>query len=261
MNLLFNIDRASGYKAKPQMIRILSEDWVLTNSYCPKCGNYPLKEFKNNRPVADFCCRVCSEEFELKSKFEKLTNTIIDGAYSKMIERINSKNNPNFFFLTYSKSWSVNNFLIIPKQFFTEEIIVKRSPLPITARRAGWIGCNIDIAKIPNSGKVYLVKNSIIIDREIVKQSFNRTLFLREKSIDAKRWLLDIMKCVDEIESDIFNLNEIYNFEHKLKLKYPNNNFIKDKIRQQLQILRDHGIIEFIGRGKYRKIKQGIQAK
>ncbi|MFN3694269.1 MAG: DpnI domain-containing protein [Ignavibacterium sp.] len=256
MNLSFNLDRASGYKAKPQIIRILSEDWVLTNSYCPKCGNYPLKEFKNNSPVADFCCRVCSEEYELKSKFEKLTNTIIDGAYSKMIERINSKNNPNFFFLTYTKNWSVNDFFIIPKQFFTEGIIIKRSPLPPTARRAGWIGCNIDIAKVPESGKVYLVKHSKIIDREIVKQSFNRTLFLREKSIEAKGWLLDIMKCVDEIESDIFKLDEVYNFEHKLKLKYPQNNFIKDKNMQQLQILRDHGIIEFIGRGKYRKIKQ-----
>lgn len=69
------------------------------------------------------------------------------------------------------------------------------------------------------------------------------------------------MKCVDQIESDIFRLDEVYNFEHKLKLKYPNNNFIKDKIRQQLQILRDHGIIEFVGRGKYRKIKQGVQSK
>ncbi|MBI5662295.1 MAG: restriction endonuclease [Ignavibacterium album] len=258
MNLSFDLDRASGYKAKPQIIRILSEDWVLTNSYCPRCGYYRLQKFRNNRPVADFCCRVCSEEFELKSKFEKLTNTIIDGAYSKMIERINSKNNPNFFFLTYTRNWSVNDFFIIPKQFFTEEIILKRSPLPPTARRAGWIGCNIDIAKVPESGKVYLVKQSKIIDRKIVKQSFNKTLFLREKSIDAKGWLLDIMKCVDEIKSDVFKLDEIYNFENKLKLKYPNNNFIKDKIRQQLQILRDNGIIEFVGRGKYRKLKPEI---
>lgn len=186
MNLSFNLVRASGYKAKPQIIRILSEDWVLTNSYCPRCGCYPLKEFNNNRPVADFYCKNCSEEYELKSKLEKLANTIIDGAYFKMIERINSKNNPNFFFLTYSKNWSVNDFFIIPKQFFTQEIVIKRSPLSPTARRAGWVGCNIDIAKVPESGKVYLVKNSIIIDREIVKQSFNKTLFLREKSIEAK---------------------------------------------------------------------------
>ncbi|MBL7991777.1 MAG: restriction endonuclease, partial [Candidatus Kapabacteria bacterium] len=31
------------------------------------------------------------------------------------------------------------------------------------------------------------------------------------------------------------------------------NNFIKDKIRQQLQVLRDKGIIEFVSRGIYQK--------
>ncbi len=257
MNLSFNLKLAEGYQSNSQIARILTENWVLNNSYCPSCGDLPLNEFENNRPVADFYCKKCSEEFELKSKGGKLTNTITDGAYSTMIERINSENNPNFFFLTYSKSWCVNDFLIIPKQFFTEEIIIKRPPLAPTARRAGWIGCNIDISKVAESGKVFLVKNSKIIDREVVNQFFNKTLFLRQKSSDAKGWILDIMKCVDEIKTDIFNLDEIYKFEQKLKLKYPNNNFIKDKIRQQLQILRDKGIIEFVGRGKYKKIKYG----
>lgn len=49
----------------------------------------------------------------------------------------------------------------------------------------------------------------------------------------------------------------MYAFEDKLKIKYPNNNFIKDKIRQQLQILRDKGIIEFTGRGIYKKLNYG----
>ena len=41
------------------------------------------------------------------------------------------------------------------------------------------------------------------------------------------------------------------------KITYPNNNFIKDKIRQQLQILRDKGLIDFVGRGNYKKIAYG----
>ncbi|HQE12599.1 MAG TPA: DpnI domain-containing protein [Flavipsychrobacter sp.] len=257
MNLSFNKKLAEGYQSNSQIARVLTENWVLANSYCPSCGDLPLSDFENNRPVADFYCKKCSEEFELKSKGGKLTNTITDGAYSTMIERICSENNPNFFFLTYSKNWTVNDFLIIPKQFFTEEIIIKRSPLAPTARRAGWVGCNIDISKVAESGKVFLVKNAKVIDQEIVKQSFNKTLFLRQKSIDAKGWILDVMKCIDEIKSDVFNLDEVYAFEKKLKLKYPNNNFIKDKIRQQLQLLRDKGIIEFVGRGKYKKIQYG----
>lgn len=254
MNLSFNTSLAEGYKSKSQIARLLTEDWVLNNSYCPGCGDISLKEFENNRPVADFYCKKCSEEFELKSKGGKLLNTITDGAFKTMIERISSENNPNFFFLTYSKQWSVENFLIIPKQFFTEEIIIERPPLAKTARRAGWVGCNIDISKVAENGKVYLVKNRQIITRDLVTASFKKTLFLRGKSKETKGWILDILKCVDTIKKEKFSLDEIYKFEKELKLKYPNNNFIKDKIRQQLQILRDKGIIEFIGRGQYKKI-------
>lgn len=253
MNLHFNTRLSEGYKSKSQMARRLTEDWVLNNSYCPSCGNVPLNEFENNRPVADFFCNNCKEEFELKSKKGSFSNTITDGAYATMIERINSDNNPNFFFLTYSKEWIVNNFLIIPKQFFTEDIIIKRAPLAPTARRASWIGCNIDISKVSEAGKVFLVKNAKVVDREKVKQSFSKTLFIRDKSISAKGWILDVLNCVDKIPKTDFTLNEMYTFEADLKIKYPDNNFIKDKIRQQLQLLRDKGFIEFIGRGKYKK--------
>lgn len=257
MNLNFNINLAEGYSSNSQIARVLSENWVKENSYCPCCGELPLNEFENNRPVADFYCNQCSEEFELKSKKGKLSNTITDGAYSTMIERVSSNQNPNFFFLTYSKNWTVDNFLIIPKQFFTPEIIVKRKPLSENAKRAGWTGCNIDISNIAEGGKVFLVKNTKIIDTKVVEKSFNKTLFLREKSIDSKGWILDIMLCVDAIKKKEFTLKEIYQFEQKLKLKHPTNNFIKDKIRQQLQLLRDKDIIEFVGRGKYKKIEYG----
>jgi len=255
MNLSLNIKLAEGYKSNSQIARVLTENWVKENSYCPCCGEIPLNEFRNNMPVADFFCNKCSEEFELKSKSGKFSNTIPDGAYSTMIERINSNQNPNFFFLTYSKKWEVENFLIIPKQFFTSEIIIERKPLANTAKRAGWIGCNIDISNVANAGKVFLIKNSKIINRKNVENAFNQTLFLREKSVNSKGWILDIMMCVDSIKKDDFTLDEIYKFETKLKLKYPNNNFIKDKIRQQLQILRDKGIIDFIGKGKYKLVK------
>lgn len=254
MNLKLNLKFANNYTSSSQIARLVTENWVKENSYCPSCGNVHLINFENNRPVADFYCKSCEEEFELKSKKGNLVNTITDGAYSTMIERINSKNNPNFFFLTYDRNWSVHNFLIIPKQFFTNEIIIKRKPLADTAKRAGWIGCNIDISKVTEAGKVYLVKNSKLIDKKIVKNAFHQTLFLRHKSAEAKGWLLDIMYCLDSIKKNEFNLDEVYAFEKHLKIKYPNNNFIKDKIRQQLQILRDKGLIDFVGRGKYKKI-------
>lgn len=254
MDLHFNTKLAKGYSSNSQIARILTENWVRENSYCPCCGNLSLKEFESNRPVADFYCNKCLEEFELKSKNGNLTRTITDGAHSTMIERINSNNNPNCFILTYTRNFSVNNFLIIPKQFFTTEIIIKRKPLANTAKRAGWVGCNIDISQVADVGKVFLIKDSKLIDKKIVENAFNRTLFLREKTKDSKGWLLDIMACVDSLRKDNFTLEEMYQFEKKLRCKYPNNSFIKDKIRQQLQVLRDKGIIEFSSRGNYKKI-------
>jgi len=257
MNLAFNTHKAIEYTSKSQIARVLTEDWVKTNSYCPNCGEIRLNEFENNKPVADFYCSTCSEQFELKSKNAiKVGNKIVDGAYLTMIKRINSDENPNFFFLTYDKTkWEVNNFLIIPKHYFTSEIIIKRKALSKTARRSGWVGCNIDITKVPENGRIFLVKNSEIIPKEKVQSKWKGTEFLRTKKGESKGWILDIMNCVDAIQKETFTLKEMYAFEETLKLKYPNNNFIKDKIRQQLQFLRDKGLIEFKNRGTYKKIK------
>lgn len=38
-------------------------------------------------------------------------------------------------------------------------------------------------------------------------------------------------------------------------MKHPENNHIKDKIRQQLQFLRDEGLVEFTTRGNYKKVE------
>ena len=257
MNLKFNIKLADSYTSFSQIARVLTENWVKENSYCPNCGKDKISEYPNNQPVADFFCDFCNEDFELKSKNGNLGNKIVDGAYISMIERINSVNNPNFFFLTYSKNdWFVNDFLIIPKHFFQPEIIEKRKPLAETARRAGWIGCNIDLQRIPHLGRIFLVKNSVVADRKNVIETWSKTVFLREKSVEAKGWTLDVLKCLDQIKSTDFSLDEVYKFEDELKQKHPENNFVKDKIRQQLQILRDTNIIEFVSRGKYRKITQ-----
>ncbi|MFZ2844844.1 DpnI domain-containing protein [Psychrobacter sp.] len=253
MNLNLNQSLAADYKSPSQIIRVLSENWVANQSYCPNCNAEPLVEFANGKPVADFYCANCDEQYELKSKKAKLSNIISDGAYDTMIQRINSDNNPSFFFLTYSQEYRVNNFLIIPKQFFKSDMIIKRKPLSVTAKRAGWVGCNIDLRKVPESGKVFLVKDQQVIPRDNVTEQFQKTLFLRQQSQQTRGWTLDVWHCIDRLEAN-FSLNQVYAFADLLKLKYPENNHIKDKIRQQLQVLRDRGIVEFLGRGHYQKL-------
>lgn len=64
---------------------------------------------------------------------------------------------------------------------------------------------------------------------------------------------MDILQCVDKLGVE-FTLDEMYSFTDMLQLKHPENNFVQPKIRQQLQVLRDKGILEFTGRGHYRKV-------
>ena len=256
MDLFFNQDLAVQYKNQSQKIRVLTENWVDSQIFCPSCG-INIENFENNKPVADFYCPKCLEEFELKGKKGNVGNKILDGAYRTMIERLKSANNPNFFLLNYKpSSLEVLDFFIIPKHFFIPEIIEKRKPLSENAKRAGWTGCNILLKNIPQSGKIFYIKNKKIENKKKVLENWKRTLFLREeKDIKLKGWTLDIMNYVEKIEKQEFLLDEIYKFENELQNKYPDNKHIKDKIRQQLQFLRDKGYLEFKGRGKYKLIK------
>jgi type II restriction enzyme len=247
------VEAAKDYSSPAQRIRVMTEHWVNRSGFCPNCGGV-LSQFGNNKPVADFYCGNCSEEYELKSKNGNVGKKIVDGAYFTMIERLKSDNNPNFFFLTYDKSTlGIRNFLTIPKYFFVPGIIEKRIALSLTARRAGWIGCNIDISNIPEIGKIFYVQDGIIKSKSEVLDKWNKTEFVRStNNIEAKGWLLDVLLCVEKIKKQEFSLDEVYTFEAYLQAKHPSNNNVKAKIRQQLQFLRDKSVIEFVGRGQYR---------
>ena len=255
LNLQMDGKIAEQYVSNTQKIRVITETWLGENMFCPYCGNSYITHFENNKPVADFFCPHCEEEYELKSKSASITNKVNDGAYSTMIERINSINNPNFFFMHYNKrSLYVENLVMVPKHFFSVEIIEKRKPLADTAKRAGWIGCNILLNQIPDEGRIFIVKNEKEIPLKQVMSKIQRTDFMRKYKLDARGWILDILNCVNRIENREFTLEQMYSFENMLAMKHPENHHVKDKIRQQLQVLRDNGIIEFLGRGCYRKI-------
>ncbi len=174
-----------------------------------------------------------------------------------MMARLKNINSPNFFLLNYDQlSLRVVNFFVIPKHFFVPDIIEKRSPLSLTARRAGWTGCNILLRSIPEAGKIYFVRDCNIESKDRVISVWRKTLFLREAhGLESRGWTLAIMRCIDHLAKKEFFLEDIYAFEEELRGVYPNNKHIKDKIRQQLQVLRDKGYLEFVGRGKYRLAK------
>lgn len=253
MNLYFNQTLAEAYQHQTQKIRVMSEDWMSNNGYCPNCCT-PVAKVRNNEPVKDFFCPSCHEEFELKSKQRSIGSIINDGAYQTMIEKIEARSNPNFFFLSYHKAdYTVRQLMIVPQHFFTAEMIIRRKPLPPTAKRAGWVGCGINIRPLPESGKILLVDNGVVVPPEKVQQQWHANLFLKEQKIEKKGWLLAVMRCLDKLPEQ-FDLKQVYAFEAELQKQFQHNKHIQAKIRQQLQILRDQNIIEFSARGKYRKV-------
>jgi type II restriction enzyme len=240
------------YTSGSQSARAWTEARVKAWAYCPHCGHAKMSQFPNNGPLADFLCGSCSEEFELKSQKGKF-GKVADGAHKTKCERLAASNNPNLLLMNYDlKTLAVANLLIVPKHFFITDIIEQRKPLAASARRAGWIGSNILLGQVPESGKIHVVRNGVVRDKELVLAEWQKTLFLRTQSLESRGWLIDVMKCVESLGKREFTLDEVYAFERHLGELYPGNQNVRPKIRQQLQFLRDRGFIEFVSRGNYR---------
>jgi type II restriction enzyme len=239
------------YTSGSQSARSWTERWVRDQVFCPNCGSPEISAFPPNQPVADFFCAACKEEYELKSQKTKFGNRVTDGAFRTMCQRLAANNNPNLLLLKYDlKRFGVTDLFVVPKHFFI--IIQERKPLAETARRAGWIGCNILLSQIPDSGKIFFIRDGQEQPKKSVLAQWQKTLFLRDEGVEARGWLIEVMKCVELVGKHEFQLDDVYTFESKLSQLYPNNRHVKQKIRQQLQVLRDRGYLDFVSRGFYR---------
>jgi type II restriction enzyme len=254
MDLCFEAAIADAYVSGLQRARVLTEHWVAGHVYCPNCGNLQIARYGNNNPVGDFYCSICKEEYELKSQRARFGAKVADGAYRAMIQRLGASTNPNLFLLNYDvKSLRVTNLVIIPKHFFTVELIEERKPLLPTARRAGWVGCRILLDGIPEAGRIAIIRNGVVEPKAEVRRKWQRTLFLRQqRDLEAKSWLVHVMRCIERLGKSQFSLDEVYGFETELSSVYPDNRHVRAKIRQKLQVLRDNEFLEFSGRGVYR---------
>lgn len=241
------------FESPSQNARIWTEGWVARQLYCPNCGALRLESQPNNNKVGDFYCAACAEEYELKSQKGRFGARVVDGAYTAMCERLEANNNPNLLLMNYDLGrLAVTDLIVVPKQFFVREVIQQRPPLASTARRAGWVGCNILLNQIPETGKLFIVRDGEPLSKSSVLEQWRRTLFLRDQAVDARGWLIEVMKCVERLGRSEFTLDDVYGFEDALSQLYPGNQHVRPKIRQQLQVLRDQGYLEFLTRGRYR---------
>jgi type II restriction enzyme len=177
---------------------------------------------------------------------------------------------------------------------FSPSAIIKRPPLSPTARRAGWVGCNFALNRIPADARIPIVTESTVLSASEVRERFKRVKPLKDIPITQRGWTLDVLNVVRRISegraprdpnisgqsgtrdhdsrsdhpclgnhlvaglgsqtrpSGEFTTADAYAFTRELEKLHPDNRHVKDKIRQQLQVLRDLGLLQHVGRGVWR---------
>ena len=150
ISLQFDPTLAFGYTSKSQMARIMMETWAEMNLYCLSCSSDRLKRLPANTPLSDFSCPSCEREYQLKAKDGRFAGIVPGAEYKKMVAAARSGSVPEYFLAEYDTRWSMLVWVrALPGSRIQAERIIARKPLSDTARRKGWVGCNIDVAGIP----------------------------------------------------------------------------------------------------------------
>ncbi len=190
-------------------------------------------------------------------------------------------------------NWTVRNLLLIPSFAFPLSAIIKRKPLSSAARRAGWVGCNFALNRIPADARIEVVRTipsrggarspsgprrgaetapyqqTIIVPPEEVRKQFRHIKPLKDIPVQMRGWTLDVLNVVRRISevgtgrcavrtsqrdvpTSTFTTADAYTFTRELEKLHPDNRHVRDKIRQQLQVLRDAGLLIHIDRGLWR---------
>lgn len=248
-----NGEAATAYKSGCQQARVITEFWGEQNLYCPSCPSKHLNRLANNSKASDFRCPACDFWFQLKGQKTRIGKRINDGAYSAIIDAIENDRTPSFYFMHYDlATWSVKNLLLIPHFAFPKSAIIKRNPLSPTARRAGWVGCLISLVDIPVDARIPVVKDGTPETPERVREQFRRVKPLADLNVKARGWTLDVLNAIRTLSKTEFTNDDAYTLEQHLSKLHPDNKNVRRKFRQQLQVLRDLGLVEHLGAGHWR---------
>jgi type II restriction enzyme len=242
---------ADSYTSEAQKTRVLSESWFLSNGYCLACDSDRLTATRANTKATDFICPSCRQSYELKATRHRLGRALVDGAYEPLMNRILDGTAPTLMVLERNDQWMIGNLTAIHHLFLTPNVIVQRKPLSSTARRAGWVGCNIRLDQIAQDARISVVGDGLLCEPRLVRSAFRRFDGLKEIAPSARGWTTLTLHVIRSLHVHEFTLDVLYAIEASFKAAYPENNNVRAKIRQQLQILRDLGFLQFVGRGKY----------
>lgn len=254
MDLRLPVHYGEGYKSPSQLARRITEPWGADNLYCCACPSARLDSEKVNAHVSDFLCPKCAGCYQLKSHSKKLGSKILGSNYQKLLDAVQANVSPNFFLLHYQlPEWMVRNLLVIPRFAISPSVIIKRKPLSVTAKRKHWVGYVLNVSLIPESARIPLIIEGSEVAPRVVREQYARIARIAGLRPEQRGWTLDVLRCVESLPNAPFTNDEIYAFESALAKLYPGNRHIKDKIRQQLQVLRDRGLLQQVQRGIWQR--------
>jgi len=255
VNLSLPRELAAAYKSGSQQARVVTESWGATNFFCPSCPSNTLEITPKGFRAIDYFCPKCRVPFQLKSKSSRVGEMIADGAYETMLQAIKEDRTPNLYVLQYDKvAWTVVNLFLIPHFAFPPSAIIKRNALSVNARRAGWVGCWISITNIPKEARISIVEDGLITSRENVRERFRKLKPLKDLTVKERGWTLDVLRVVQSIGKPEFSNQDVYAFALQLERLHPENHHPRDKIRQQLQFLRDRGFLKQLSWGRWQML-------
>ncbi len=252
VNLQMPSSLAVGYRSRCQQTRVVTESWAEGELFCARCDSLELERMPDNLPSADLICPQCKAPFQVKAMTGRIGSRVPDGAYTAMLCAVREDRTPNLLLLRYDKAtWRVRDLLVIPYFAFPESAIVPRPPLRDTARRAGWVGCNIALDRIALDARIPVVADGRSRSPAEVRADYQRLKPLERLGFSERGWSLDVLNALRQLGESDFTTREAYAIEAEMQRLYPGNRHVRPKIRQQLQVLRDAGILLHLGRGRW----------
>ena len=170
-----------------------------------------------------------------------------------MHRAITSDQTPNLFLLHYKlPQRTVESVLLIPRFAFSLSCVEKRNALSSTARRSAYVGCYFVLDRIPSDARIPIVQNARPVSSSQVRKAYDKIRSLETLKVEKRGWTLDVLNAIHSLKKKEFSLTDAYSLEPELFKLHPANRHVRPKIRQQLQVLRDLGLLHFLGNGCYR---------
>jgi hypothetical protein len=93
---------------------------------------------------------------------------------------------------------------------------------------------------------------TIITPPNEVRAQFKKVKLLKELSAKERGWTLDVLNGVRGLGKKEFSNTDAYTLAGQLEKLHPDNRHVRDKIRQQLQVLRDAKLLIHVSSGVWR---------